>query len=168
MRPASHPVGADPVSHGPGNAGGAAEHAPTRSVDGGTCHVFHAFEAGESIDVGEDRDQVVRIPSQRRGVFEAVPYADVLWIEATQNYTRMQVPGRPAVIVRRTMADWEAVLPADQFARISRSLLVQIPRIRSTQWQSRDQMLVFFEGSEGPLPIGRTPMARLKECLQRS
>lgn len=76
--------------------------------------------------------------------------------------------GRPAVIVRRTMADWEAVLPADQFARISRPIIVQIPRIRSTQWQSRDQMLVFFEGSEEPLPIGRTPMARLKECLQRS
>ncbi len=141
---------------------------PSRQAAEDGSMAMSSGPAGESIDVGEDRDQVVRIPSQRRGVFEAVPYADVLWIEATQNYTRMQVPGRPAVIVRRTMADWEAVLPADQFARISRSLIVQIPRIRSTQWQSRDQMLVFFEGSEEPLPIGRTPMARLKECLQRS
>lgn len=119
-------------------------------------------------DVGEDRDQTVRIPSPRRGAFESVPYADILWIEATQNYTRMQLPGRPTAIVRRTMAEWEAVLPGEQFARISRSLIVQVPRIRSTQWQSRDQMLVFFEGSDDPLPVGRTPMARLKDLLQQS
>ncbi len=124
--------------------------------------------ASQSFDVGEDRDQAVRIPSQRRGGFESVPYSDILWIEATQNYTRMEMPDRPAAVVRRTMAEWEAVLPEGQFARISRSLIVQIPRIRSTQWQSRDQMLVFFDGSDEPLPIGRTPMARLKDLLQQS
>lgn len=124
--------------------------------------------ATQSIDVGEDRDQTVRIPSQRRGGFEFVPYSDILWIEATQNYTRMQMPGRPVAVVRRTMSEWAAVLPEGQFARISRSLIVQIPRIRSTQWQSRDQMLVFFNGIDEPLPIGRTPMARLKDLMQQS
>jgi hypothetical protein len=29
-------------------------------------------------------------------------------------------------------------------------------------------MLVFFAGIEEPLPIGRTPMARLKDLLQLS
>jgi len=54
------------VSHGPGDAGGAAEHAPTRSVDGGTCHVFHAFEAGESIDV--ERAAAIVAGSTRPGL----------------------------------------------------------------------------------------------------
>jgi DNA-binding LytR/AlgR family response regulator len=71
-------------------------------------------------------------------------------------------------VVRRTMAEWESVLPEGQFARISRSLIVQVSRVRSTQWQSRDQMLVFFNGIDEPLPIGRTPMARLKDLLQQS
>jgi hypothetical protein len=29
-------------------------------------------------------------------------------------------------------------------------------------------MLVFFNGIDEPLPIGRTPMARLKDLLQQS
>lgn len=119
-------------------------------------------------EAGDDRNQTVRISGSRKGVFEVVPYSEILWIEATQNYTRMQLPGRPPGLVRRTMAGWAAVLPEDQFARISRSLIVQIPKIRSTQWQSRDQMLVFFDGIDEPLPIGRTPMARLKDLMQQS
>ena len=79
----------------------------------------------------------------------------------------MQIIGEQPTVVRRTMQEWEALLPP-AFARISRSLIVQIPKIRSTQWQSRDQMLVFFAGLDEPLPIGRTPMARLKELLQVS
>lgn len=117
--------------------------------------------AGEA---GADRGQAVEL-ALGRGRSRSVPYANILWIEAVQNYTRVQVTGEEPVILRRTMAEWEALLPPDDFPRISRSLFVQLPMIRSTQWQSRDQMLVLFAGLDKPLPIGRTPMARLKELL---
>ncbi|NBW85711.1 MAG: LytTR family transcriptional regulator [Planctomycetia bacterium] len=67
--------------------------------------------------------------------------------------------------MRRTMQEWEGLLPGAAFRRISRSLIVNLPAIRSTQWQSRDQTLLFFKGVEAPLPIGRTAMTRLKELL---
>jgi two-component system LytT family response regulator len=117
--------------------------------------------AGEA---GADHDQAVEL-ALGRGRSRTVPYADILWIEAVQNYTRVQVTGEEPVILRRTMAEWEALLSPAEFPRISRSLFVQLPKIRSTQWQSRDQMLVLFAGLDKPLPIGRTPMARLKELL---
>ena len=113
---------------------------------------------------GVDDDQTVEL-ALSRGRSRTVTFAEILWIEAVQNYTRVQVAGEEPVILRRTMAEWEAILPAREFPRISRSLFVQFPKIRSTQWQSRDQMLVFFAGVDEPLPIGRTPMARLKELL---
>jgi two-component system LytT family response regulator len=117
--------------------------------------------AGEA---GGDHDRAVEL-ALARGRSRTVSYAEILWIEAVQNYTRVQVAGEEPVILRRTMAEWEALLPPEQFPRISRSLFVQLAGIRSTQWQSRDQMLVFFSGLDAPLPIGRTPMARLKELL---
>jgi len=117
--------------------------------------------AGEA---GGDHGQAVEL-ALGRGHSRNVPYAEILWIEAVQNYTRVQVAGEEPVILRRTMAEWEALLPPREFPRISRSLFVQLARIRSTQWQSRDQMLVLFAGLDKPLPIGRTPMARLKELL---
>lgn len=131
----------------------------------------HAHGSSGAVDrsrVGEasdDHDQTVRLSIFRGGRTITVPYADILWIEATQNYTRVQITGREPAIVRRTMAEWGSLLPSPAFARISRSLIVQVPKIQSTQWQSRDQMLVFFTGLGEPLPIGRTPMARLKELL---
>lgn len=129
------------------------------SDDGGSA--TSQPRAGEA---GADHDQAVEL-ALGRGRSRNVPYAEILWIEAVQNYTRVQVAGEQPVILRRTMAEWETLLPTAEFPRISRSLFVQLPKIRSTQWQSRDQMLVLFTGLDEPLPIGRTPMARLKELL---
>lgn len=120
---------------------------------------------GQPGDVTDLDDAVVTLTS-RGGRTLTIPYANILWIEAVQNYTRVQVAGEEPAVVRRTMAEWEAILPGS-FVRISRSLFFQLGKIRSTQWQSRDQMLVFFMGVDEPLPIGRTPMARLKELLSQ-
>lgn len=99
-----------------------------------------------------------------RGV-ETVQYTDIAWIEAVRNYSRVQTRDRRPRIIRRTMAEWESILPAGAFGRISRSLIVQLVSIRSTQWQSRDQTLVFFRDVAAALPIGRAATNRLKELL---
>lgn len=99
---------------------------------------------------------------------EIVPLADVAWIEAVQNYTRVQAAGRKPGTVRRTMQEWEDVLGASgDCHRLGRSLIVRLSALRSTQWQSRDQTLLFFHGVEATLPIGRAAAARLRELLDR-
>ena len=92
-------------------------------------------------------------------------YSDIVWVEAVRNYTRVQSRDRRPRIIRRTMAEWEAILPAAAFGRVSRSLIMQLAAIRSMQWQSRDQTLVFFVGATESLPIGRAATSRLKELL---
>jgi two-component system LytT family response regulator len=97
---------------------------------------------------------------------EVVPLAEVAWIEAVQNYTRVQAAGRPPAIVRRTLQEWEAVLGPDRgFQRLGRSLIIRPAAVRATQWQSRDQTLLFFTDVDDPLPIGRTAAARLRDVL---
>ncbi|MGB8853334.1 MAG: LytTR family DNA-binding domain-containing protein [Pirellulales bacterium] len=96
-----------------------------------------------------------------------VPLADIAWVEGVRNYTRLQLRARLPGMVRRTMAEWEAILPTTAFGRISRSLIIQLAAIRSTQWQSRDQTLVFFHGVEAPLPLGRAGTTRLKDLVRR-
>jgi two-component system LytT family response regulator len=108
----------------------------------------------------------VTIPRERGRTVAVVPLADVAWIEAVQNYSRVQVGGEEPLLVNRSLAAWEELLPIEQFCRVGRSLIVQLARLRSTQWQSRDQTLLFFEGLERPLPVGRTAAARLKDVLR--
>lgn len=117
-------------------------------------------------DASADTADAVMLSGRRGRSIDAVSYADIVWIEAVKNYSRVQARGRPARLVRRTMAEWEKILPAESFQRISRSLVVQLPAIKSTQWQSRDQSLLVFAGVTAPLPIGRTAAARLKELLR--
>mgnify|MGYP006280367829 CR=1 FL=1 len=66
------------------------------------------------------------------------------------------------------MQEWEQLLGASgEFHRLGRSLIIRLAGLRSTQWQSRDQTLLFFAGVPEPLPIGRTAAARLRELLDR-
>ena len=119
----------------------------------------------EASEASGDTDDSVTFSADGGKAFEVVPYADIVWIEAVRNYTRVQAVDRRSRIIRRTMAEWEEILPAGSCGRISRSLIVQLAAIRSTQWQSRDQTLVFFRGVIEPLPIGRAATTRLKELL---
>ena len=109
---------------------------------------------------------MVTIPRERGRTTTVVPLADVAWIEAMQNYSRVQLCGAEPVLVNRPLAEWEDLLPAEQFCRVGRSLIVQVTRLRSTQWQSRDQTLLFFEGLDKPLPVGRAAAVRIKEILR--
>jgi two-component system LytT family response regulator len=127
-------------------------------------------EAGEwgdeAGDASADTADTVTLSGKRGHSIDVVSYADIVWVEAVKNYSRVQARGRRSRLVRRTMAEWEKLLPVTAFQRVSRSLVVQLPAIKSTQWQSRDQTLLFFSGVPHPLPIGRTAAARLKELLQ--
>lgn len=132
------------------------------SASGGVDH--GDGEAGEAS--GDTAETVTFTVSGGRSV-EVVRYSDIVWVEAVRNYSRVQARDRRPRIIRRTMAEWESLLPAAEFGRISRSLIVQLPAIRSTQWQSRDQTLVIFSGFSEALPIGRAATARLKELLPK-
>lgn len=120
-------------------------------------------------DAGEasaDTADAVTLSGHRGRSIDVVPYNDIVWIEAVKNYSRVQARGRRPRLIRRTMAEWEQQLPKKAFQRISRSLVVQLPAIKSTQWQSRDQTLLFFADVGDPLPIGRTAAARLKDIMR--
>ncbi|NQW46831.1 MAG: response regulator transcription factor [Planctomycetes bacterium] len=97
---------------------------------------------------------------------ELVPVADVLWVEAVQNYSAVQLLGRGRKLVRKTLSEWELMLPQHDFRRVGRSHLVQIPSIRSTEPTSRRELLVYFHGDTQSLTLGRAATIRLKTVLK--
>ena len=142
------------------------ERLETQLVSGRPVAMDHGGLADE--DAGEasnDTAESVTFSLAGGRGFETVAYSDIVWVEAVRNYTRVQSRDRRPRIIRRTMAEWEAILPAAAFGRVSRSLIMQLAAIRSMQWQSRDQTLVFFVGATESLPIGRAATSRLKELL---
>ncbi len=79
--------------------------------------------------------------------FEA---AEILWVEAAGNYVELNVAGRPsAVLVRGTLAEYEAQLKAADFVRIHRSRLLNRGHIRQVETtHSGDVTVTLSDGRE--------------------
>ena len=58
--------------------------------------------------------------------------AEIDWVETANNYVKLHIGG-DTHLMRETMANVEARLPADRFLRISRSAIVNLERMRELQ-----------------------------------
>ncbi len=95
-----------------------------------------------------------------------VPYAQVLWVVAMRNDSHLQLAERDPLVLRRSMREWDALLPAQHFQRLDRSTIVKLSALRTVESVSRSLTLLFFHGSEQPLAVGPTAARRLQELLE--
>lgn len=94
-----------------------------------------------------------------------LPTDHVLWIEARQNYSLIHRSGAGPLLVKRLLGDFGEELPSRRFARIGRSLVINLEALRSVgRLQGNGAMLQFADSSE-TLVIGRAAMARLRQLL---
>ena len=93
---------------------------------------------------------------------------EIIWIESLQNYTRLHLLDGRKLILKKTLSDWADDLPSDQFIRLDRSLLIQTALLKSTQWESRDRTILYFQGTNEGLTIGRAAASRLRELQRHS
>ncbi|MFP2927030.1 LytR/AlgR family response regulator transcription factor [Pyxidicoccus sp. 3LG] len=92
-----------------------------------------------------------------------VPVEDIDWVESAGNYVTLHV-GREQHLLRETMGELEARLASRRFARVHRSALVNVDRIRSlSPTLSGDHRLLLRDGQE--LTLSRTYRARLEQVL---
>jgi two-component system, LytTR family, response regulator len=88
---------------------------------------------------------------------------DIDWIEAADNYVIVHIRGE-CHRFRRTMEQLLERLPADRFARIHRSAIVNLERVRQVhQWFHGGYLLVLADGTK--LTTGRQYQAKLMERL---
>ena len=86
----------------------------------------------------------------------------VVWIEAAGNYTELHLADGPAALTDTTLGAWTERLPDAYFARIHRSVLVNVEhvtRVESTDGRSYD---VYVDGRDEPLSMSRRRARELK------
>ena len=124
------------------------------------------IEAGRKTEGEADTDNKLSIVASQTGEKMILQLHDILWIEAMGNYSQVcNGLGRIPLVFRRSLGQWEALLPAGKFVRVGRSHLIHLGRIALVRWKSRDETFLFFEGSEQRLSIGRHAAIRLRELL---
>lgn len=111
-------------------------------------------------------DAAVTVPLAGRTSSSVVTVSDVCWIESLRNYTRVALKSPQGVLLFcRRLSQWDSILPADAFARVGRSHIVQISTVNQIEWKSRNETMVTFEAGAAPLTLGRVPAKRLREIL---
>jgi two-component system, LytTR family, response regulator len=91
--------------------------------------------------------------------------AAIDWIEAEGNYVRLHL-GTKSYRVRKTMADMESELGAQQVARIHRRILIRVDRVRELRLKARGRCDAVLE-SGLTLPVSRTYRVALQKRLVR-
>lgn len=72
------------------------------------------------------------------------------------------------MLILRPIGEWERRLPAPPFARLDRSLLINLASVRAFQVHSRKEGQLELAGLAEPLALGRTASLRLRHLLQES
>jgi two-component system LytT family response regulator len=105
-----------------------------------------------------------RLVIRDRGRMVLLGIDEVDWVGAEKDYVRVYARGR-SHLVRETMAAMESQLPAAQFARIHRSAIVNLSRIRELRPQAnREFTVVLRDGTQ--LRLSRSYRDRLATLIQ--
>ena len=90
---------------------------------------------------------------------------EIDWVDAAGNYVRLHVKGE-AHLFRETMSAMEARLDPNRFARIHRSHIVNVDRIKELLPGNGDHAVILRSGVK--LPLSRGYKERLQERMGRS
>jgi two-component system LytT family response regulator len=105
----------------------------------------------------------IELRTPRRTVF-AQP-REIVALRADGDFTQVHLAGQPAVMIWRTLAHFESLLPAPPFLRLGRSLIVNRDRLRHAETLSRTSTRLVLDGLADPIDIGRSAAARLREAM---
>lgn len=115
--------------------------------------ILRELREAATIGPGEPlRRVLVRDADRGRSFFVAVD--DVDWLEASGNYVRLHTRDRRGSaaephVVRSTLRALEERLDASRFARISRSAVVNLDRVKVLHdWSHGDRLVVLEDGTE--------------------
>lgn len=109
------------------------------------------------------RPSVIALKTPKRTVM-AEPQ-EIAALRADGDFTRVLLADRPEVMIWRTLAHFEAVLPSPPFFRLGRSLIVNRDRLRKVEAPSREGATITLQGIAESLVVGRTAAQRLRELL---
>lgn len=90
---------------------------------------------------------------------------EIACIEAEGNYSRVHIAHKDSLFIRRTMAEWERLLPAETFRRVNRSTLVNLRAVREIRPLPLHHTAVGFTGLPSRIELGRLASRRLRKAL---
>ena len=117
------------------------------------------------VEAGEDEGLLTKLVVRTGRRWHVVPAEAIDWIEGAGVYARVVTPDG-AHLVRTPLAELERRLDPARFARIHRSAIVQLDRIREVRPHAHGEYVLFLEDGTR-LKASRTYSDRVRAYLGR-
>lgn len=101
----------------------------------------------------------------QNGVHLIVAAPEIVWVEATGNYSLFYFTNRPKLLVTKTLKEYEEQLSPHGFFRAHSSSLVNLAHIKSYHAQGGDDYLLMT--TECKVPLSRRKKAEFFERVQK-
>lgn len=92
---------------------------------------------------------------------------EISGIEGQDNYNMVRLTNGEKYEIRRTLAEWEAALPAQWFFRPHRSLILNVRAVVKILMTRRTEIEFEVAGFPEPVHLGRRAAARVKRALRQ-
>jgi two-component system LytT family response regulator len=97
-----------------------------------------------------------------------VPVSDILVLQAEGDFTRIYLKNSPPLMICVQLGQYEKLLPSPPFARLDRSLILNLQTPLNLRRKSRDEASLVFDKANHEIPLGRTAQQRLRDALKQS
>ncbi|MCE3258720.1 MAG: response regulator transcription factor [Bacteroidetes bacterium] len=88
--------------------------------------VVQHYEAKGTPAAGKpEQDKNLVLINHSKG-FTLVDFKDIVWLEASDNYTNLFLNGQKKIVASKTLKEFEMILPSSEFFRIHRSALINV------------------------------------------
>jgi two-component system LytT family response regulator len=94
-----------------------------------------------------------------------VPVGRIAALRADGDFTRFYVEGAPPVLMSYNLGKYESQLPTPPFARVGRSLMVNLTRVQAIVSVSRDECSLSLSGVAETFKLRRAAAGRLKRLI---
>jgi two-component system, LytTR family, response regulator len=76
-----------------------------------------------------EKDKNLVLINHSKG-FTLVDFKDIVWLEASDNYTNLFLVGPKKIVASKTLKEFETILPSSEFFRIHRSALINVSYVK--------------------------------------
>ncbi|MDP3556289.1 MAG: LytTR family DNA-binding domain-containing protein [Bacteroidota bacterium] len=99
-------------------------------LQGAIRKVVQHYESKPAVVAGKtETDKNIVLISHSKG-FTLVDFKDIVWLEASDNYTNLFLNGQKKIVASKTLKEFEAILPTNDFFRIHRSALINVNYVK--------------------------------------
>lgn len=91
--------------------------------------VQHYESKGSAAAAKPEHDKNLVLINHSKG-FTLVDFKDIVWLEASDNYTNLFLNGQKKIVASKTLKEFEMILPTNEFFRIHRSALINVNYVK--------------------------------------